>query len=223
MDTELSTPALLPREALLRTGAVDHADWNYRPLLGWIQRQRFHLVLRLMGGRRFDRILEIGYGSGVFMPELRRHCEELYGIDKHALHEAVAQRLAQHGIAAQLFQASAERTPFRDRWFGAIVAISSLEYVEDLAAACTEFARILKPGGQLIVVTPGHSPVLDLGLKLMTGESAAENYGARRKALVPTLARHFRLETMLSSPRLGGPLMRLYRGLRLTYTGAEPT
>jgi SAM-dependent methyltransferase len=221
MDTQVVSPALLPREALLRTGDVDHADWNYRPLLGWIQRQRFHLVLRLLGNRSFDRVLEIGYGSGVFMPELNRHCKELYGIDKHAMHEAVAQRLAQYGVRAQLSQASAERTMLPERCFDVIVAISSLEYVEDLPAACSEFARILKPGGELIVVTPGQSPILDLGLKLLTGESAEDNYGARRRALIPTLASRFELRTMLTSPRFGGPLLRLYRALRLVHTGAK--
>ena len=62
---------LLPREALIQTGEVDHADWNYRPLLGMIQRLRFRLILRILAGRKYHRLLEIGYGSGVFMPELK--------------------------------------------------------------------------------------------------------------------------------------------------------
>jgi tRNA G46 methylase TrmB len=72
-DTEASRQlSLLPPSALLRTGPVDHADWNYRPLIGTVQRIRFRLVCRLLGNGRFDRLLEIGYGSGVFMPELAK-------------------------------------------------------------------------------------------------------------------------------------------------------
>lgn len=220
MKTENPPLTLLPRQALLKTGEVDYADWNYRTLLSWIQRQRFHLVLRLIGQRRFDRLLEVGYGSGIFMPELSRHCTELCGIDKHAMHEAVAQRLAAYNVNARLYQASAVRTPFQDQWFDAIVAVSSLEYVEDLEAACAEFARLLRVGGVLIVITPGHSPLLDFGLKLLTGESARKNYAERRQALVPTLARHFQLEESLSSPRFVGPLFRLYRGVRLAHSSA---
>jgi ubiquinone/menaquinone biosynthesis C-methylase UbiE len=223
IKTENPSLTLLPRQALLKTGEVDYADWNYRPLLSWVQRQRFHLVLRLIGPRHFGRLLEVGYGSGILMPELSRHCTELYGIDKHAMHEAVAQRLAEYAVNARLYQASAISTPFQDQWFDAIVAVSSLEYVEDLEAACAEFARILRVGGLLIVITPGHSPLLDFGLKLLTGESAQKNYEKRRQALVPILARHFRLEEALSRPRYVGPLFRLYQGLRLAHTTVGTT
>src|SRR5256885_8746113 len=84
---------LLPAEVLVKTGPVDHADWNYRPLLGAIQRSRFRLLLDLLDAERFGRLLEIGYGSGVFLPELARHSRELYGIDIHEKSDHVAESL----------------------------------------------------------------------------------------------------------------------------------
>jgi hypothetical protein len=39
---------LLPHRSLLKTGPVDHADWNYRPLLGWIMGRRFALFRKLL-------------------------------------------------------------------------------------------------------------------------------------------------------------------------------
>jgi hypothetical protein len=38
---------------------------------------------------------------------------------------------------------------------------------------------------------PGHSPVLDAGLKILTGNSASRDFGDRREQIVPTLHRHF--------------------------------
>src|SRR3981081_3067899 len=98
---------LLPEQALLTTGAVDHASWNYRPILGRIQRLRFDLVRSMLRGSRAHRLLEIGYGSGVFLPELARHADQLHGIDPHPFPDDVAQVLAQHGVQAKLVRGTA--------------------------------------------------------------------------------------------------------------------
>src|SRR3978361_950468 len=98
---------LLPRNALVKTGDVDHAEWNFRPILGQIQRIRFRLIRKLLKGRHWGRLLEVGYGSGVFMPGLARYCDELFGIDPHPHPEAVADVLSKHGVKAQLVSGSA--------------------------------------------------------------------------------------------------------------------
>lgn len=210
---------LLPPEALLKTGEVDHADWNYRPVLGAISRARFKLAVSLLppGGR--GRLLEIGYGSGVFMPELARFCEQLYGVDVHPMHAAVCASLARHGVTAELFSGGAEALPFGDHFFDCVVAVSALEFVADLDAACAEIKRVLKPGGSLVVITPGHSPLVDLGLKVLTGKTAQKDYGDRRQALMPTLLKHFDVRRRLISPALGSSLVKLYTALELAAPG----
>lgn len=212
---------LLPRRALVKTGPVDHADWNFHPLLSLIQRRRFHIVLSLLGENRFQRLLEIGYGSGVFMPELARRCEELYGIDIHPNHESVAASLATFHINARLFSASAEATPFPNSFFDCLVAVSSLEFIEDLDAACAEFRRILRPQGALVVVTPGYSRLADWGLKILTGEDPKRNFGDRRERVIPTLAKYFSMERKVIYPPFGNSLISLYRGLKLYATQAQ--
>ena len=209
---------LLPREALLKTGPHDEADWNYRPVLGRIQRLRFELALSLMRSQSYSRILEVGYGSGVFMPELAMYCGELFGVDIHEHSPDVAERLASAGVKAELHSAGAEKIPFEDRFFDCVVAVSSLEFVSDIDRVCDEINRVLKPEGRLIVVTPGSSPMLDLGLKLFTGRDARSDFGARRELVLPALERRFTIGRSCSAP--GG----LYRALdcrpRLTPRGA---
>jgi len=73
----------LPEHDLRKTGPVDEADWNYRPVLNYISRQRFELVLELLDETPAHDLLEIGYGSGVFAPELARRTKSLWGIDIH--------------------------------------------------------------------------------------------------------------------------------------------
>ena len=102
------------------------------------------------------RLLEIGYGSGILMPELNRRCDELFGIDPHPHADDVAARLRSHNIHAQLASGSAEKLPYANGMFDRAIAISSIEFVPDADVACREIIRVLKPDGRLIVVTPGH-------------------------------------------------------------------
>ena len=205
---------LLARDKLIRTGPVDYADWNYRPVLGSIQRLRFSLALSLLP-KRSTRLLEIGYGSGVFMPALASIATEVYGIDPHEKTADVLSAFEDTGIRPKLFQAPAEALPFDNDMFDGVVAVSSLEFVSDLDKTCGEIKRVLKPTGVFVVVTPGHSPVLDFGLKILTGNSAKRDFGGRRQAIIPTLLNHFVLDRRRTAPPLGGSLFSLYSALRL--------
>lgn len=203
---------LMPQQLLVNTGPVDHADWNFRPLLGLIQRARFRLMLSMLGGRRFERMLEVGYGSGVFMPTLSERCGALTGLDVHARDEAVARSLGALGVRPALVSASAEAMPFDDASFDAVVAVSSFEFIRDVERACAEVHRVLAPGGRFFVVTPGHSALVDLGLKVLTGADARRDYGDRRERVIPALRERFEAEATRSWP---SSLLCLYRGLRL--------
>lgn len=191
---------LLPREALLKTGPVDHADWNYKPILGSIQRLRFKLALELIQEKRYRRILEIGYGSGVFMPELSLYCGELFGVDVHDYAPAVMACLSKNGVNASLHSAGAESLPFEDEFFDCVVAVSSLEFVSDLEQVCQEVSRVLTPEGRLIVITPGSSKILDLGLKVLTGKDAKADFGERRSLVTPALEKWFTLGVSRKGP-----------------------
>ncbi len=204
---------LLAPAELIRTGPVDHADWNYRFVLGWLQRRRFSLVRSLLPSAPVDRLLEVGYGSGVFMPELSRHCRELHGADVHEYSLEVTERLAAAGVAAQLIRASAAALPHADGYFDCLVGVSSLEFIDDIDAAALELRRVLRPGGRLVFVSPASSPLLDAALRMWTGASARDDYAQRRERLVPALAKQFALERQRCFPPLisgAAPIYRAY-------------
>ena len=78
------TTMYLPNQKFLRkTGDVDYYHLNYLFPIKYIQRFRFQAILRLLGNTIYDRLLEVGTGSGIFLPELSKHCRDLYAIDIH--------------------------------------------------------------------------------------------------------------------------------------------
>jgi ubiquinone/menaquinone biosynthesis C-methylase UbiE len=205
---------LLPRELLIKTSVVDEADWVYRPFLGSIARMRFRMVLKLLGNRRHARLLEIGYGSGILLPELSLRCDELHGIDPHTLPDQVTQSLKPLEVHALLQTSHAESTPYSDHFFDAVLAVSALEFVNDLEAVCREVKRVLKPDGRFFFVTPGTSPILDMGLKLLTGNDAKKDFGNRREIVLPVTRRYFAFEWTLTAPPLLGSVLPLYTAVR---------
>jgi ubiquinone/menaquinone biosynthesis C-methylase UbiE len=175
------------------------------------------LVRRFLSGKTFNRVLEIGYGSGIFMPELRSICNELYGVDVHQKSRDVAETLLRFGVEATLLSARASQVPVEEHFFDCVLAVSAIEFVEDLRATCREVRRILRPTGLFFVVTPGDSRLLDIGLKLVTGESAEQDYGNRRAQVIPTVLEYFRLMEAKRFPRWAPPGLQLHRAMKLTH------
>lgn len=181
---------LLPKDWLIPTSRIDHGDWAYRPPQCYAVRERFRLIASLLPAH-VTSILEVGFGSGIFMPELAARCRALCGVDVHDRVYEVQARLAEYGVRAHLVREDAAHTSFADSSFDVIVAVSALEFIQDIHGAAREFARLLKPNGRLLAVMPQTSSLLDLALRVMTGEHAQRDYGNRREAVVPALMRHF--------------------------------
>ncbi|PYX37209.1 MAG: hypothetical protein DMG75_07850 [Acidobacteria bacterium] len=215
---------LLPQELLVKTGPVDHAEWNFRPFLGLVSRTRFRLVRNMLNGGKFERLLEIGYGSGVLMPELALHARELYGVDVHCHADAVSERLARANTDAKLYSAPVTSLPFPDRYFDCIVGVSVFEFVDDLETACDEIERVLNDQGVFLVVTPHDSPILDAGLRLLTRENAKKDFADRRKNVIPTFCRRFALVEERAAPWANPSMPKLYTGLKLvSHVSARPS
>ena len=111
----------------------------------------------------FDRpgkyVLDVGCGPGVMVePLLERGCR-FFGIDPS---KGMIEECRKHFGAlerAQFDVGSAERISFPDASFDVVLSMGVLERVPDCDAALREFARVLVPGGLLIVTLANrHSP-----------------------------------------------------------------
>jgi ubiquinone/menaquinone biosynthesis C-methylase UbiE len=206
---------LLPKDALVVTGPVDHADWNYRPVLSTISRARFRLVCGLLPDGKVNRLLELGYGSGIFLPELATRCHSLFALDVHDKNGEVADKLTAFDVDAVLTSGSAEAMPYPAAFFDRIVCVSSLEFIPDIDAAVGELARVLAPGGAVVCVTPASSPITDFGLKVLTGESAKKDYGDKRERLQKAIDARFTVRSPRRWPPVVGRVVPLYRAMEL--------
>ncbi len=93
------------------------------------------------------RILEAGCGTGLVMERVRREgSAHLFGIDLSAGMLAAAR---QHGN--NVAQASIIALPFRDESFDVAYSFKVLAHVPDISGALAEMARIVRPGGTLVV------------------------------------------------------------------------
>jgi len=80
---------------------------------------------------------------------------------------AARRRLADHGLSVPLLAASADQLPWPDGHFDTIVADSVLEHLDDPHQALKEWARVLRPGGTLVVWSPNRfSIALDPHVRL---------------------------------------------------------
>jgi ubiquinone/menaquinone biosynthesis C-methylase UbiE len=186
---------LLPEKKLLqKTGAVDYYYWNYKFPISIIQRYRFKAIVRLLGKAKYPVLLEIGTGSGVFLPELAKHCETLFACDIHSNFDPVQKLCDYYGIInCKLSTQNIEKTDFRDKIFDVIIAVSVLEFVQDLHAALNEIKRILKKDGIFITICPMENKFLDKVVSIYSDRPAKEEFGESRKFVTKSLEESFQV------------------------------
>jgi SAM-dependent methyltransferase len=94
-------------------------------------------------------VLDLGCADGCLAGRAFAQAPEV-GLDADfaSLRDARAHRFRVAGDAT--------RTPFRAEWFSTIVANSVLEHIPEIEAAVAECARILRPGGRLLITAPSH-------------------------------------------------------------------
>jgi len=95
-------------------------------------------------------VLDAGCGSGYYAQWLAEQGADVVGID--ASSEMLEQARARYGDEAD-FQVADLRgpLPFDDGSFDLVVSQLTLEHVEDWGSPTAEFARVLAPGGRLVL------------------------------------------------------------------------
>ncbi|MFL5946349.1 MAG: class I SAM-dependent methyltransferase [Gaiellaceae bacterium] len=160
----LTLPA---RFQLTKPDPDDPVDYYYRPLTARLYRARLRLALDALGKERFETLLEVGYGSGIFVPELSRHCNHIAAIDLHGQADRISAMLSDLGIDADLRQASLFQMPFADGSFDALVCLSVLEHLRELDAALSSLRRILNDDGVAILGFPVRNALTDRFFRLV--------------------------------------------------------
>jgi SAM-dependent methyltransferase len=120
-------------------------DWytSFRPTLSDAEADA---VERYLGAGE-GRCLDLGCGTGVAIPTLRRLGWTVVGAD---VSEAMLARAQEHG--AELVRAAGDDLPFPDDSFDAVVSLWTHTDVDDFPAVVGEVARVLRADGPLVYV-----------------------------------------------------------------------
>jgi SAM-dependent methyltransferase len=135
-------------EEYTKLDQIDRRHWFYRGkravVRSWIAR---HLVLR-----PDDLVIDAGCGTGTFLAEMAGTCKVL-GLDDHAESIALAgPRLA--AVGGGVLQTTLDRVDLPDGCGAVVTLMDVLEHVDDDAGVLQEMARLVRPGGLVVITVP---------------------------------------------------------------------
>lgn len=185
------------------------------------------------GSKRL-RVLDVGCGDGINLFGLERIFLDrereavLFGLDYNALRLKRAAKI--HGVAA-LVEGSVVRLPFVDGCFDVILCSHVMEHVRDDIKGFAELARVVRPGGLVIVGVPNEGCLVARLRNNIIQPSIARTtdhvHFYVRHALSERLVRvglevkvlitesffmpHLRLNTLLTATRIGRVLLNVLR------------
>lgn len=112
------------------------------------------------------RAVEYGPGSGIYLPTLAQHCEQVTAADVEDAYLAGIRPLVRELPRLRLVRDDIQESRFEDGSFGLVLCSEVLEHVPDPERSLHTLYRILCPGGIAIVTTPQRYSVLELACKV---------------------------------------------------------
>lgn len=130
-----------------RDGAGDDLERYYSPGRTWQS-----LALGLAALLDLGDVLDVGSGDGAAAAQLAPYCGSLTLVDTNPRAvEAAAERMARHAHVRTTV-ADAHSLPFAAESFDTVLLFHTLTYAEHPAKALAECARVLRPGGKLVLL-----------------------------------------------------------------------
>ncbi len=179
MPTKLK---LLPAEKYKGVNQYDPIKYYYWPVFGRMYRQRVELALdECTGG---ERILEVGFGTGLAFPNLHELYNEIHGIDLTAEIDTVRSVFEPMGIPLYLKKGDVLDMPYyEDNFFDSVLLVSILEHLKplELEQAFAEVKRVLKPGGQMVYGTPVEKPFMVFMFRMLGHNIRNEHFSTEKE------------------------------------------
>ncbi|QWV91846.1 class I SAM-dependent methyltransferase [Geomonas oryzisoli] len=157
IDKTLSVATKSHYESLVGELGVGYLDyrWNNNPISRSHYRQTKASVDFALGrlAGTVERMLEIGCGPGTWTDLCLKRARQLTVVDiSTEMLKVLAERFPAAGIEARCGDFGSDDVAF-ERSFDVIFSVRALEYMDSKAAVIGKCARLLAPGGHLIIIT----------------------------------------------------------------------
>ena len=141
-------------EAARRYFEAHAATWESVRALHVEDEQIERAIAEMLADRPIGSLLDIGIGTGRMLELFAPRAERAIGIDRSSEMLRLARvKLEEAGISgASLRQGDMYALPLADRSCDSIILHQVLHYAQQPGAAIAEAARVLAPGGQLLVI-----------------------------------------------------------------------
>ena len=190
----------LPKKQNIHTdNPEDPLRRYYQPFIKhfYIKRLKMALDFLKLQNKQYDKILEVGYGSGVFFPELAKICKKLYGLEVFPeAKKETEQMIEKENIQAELVTGSVAQMPFADNFFDAIVCISALEHLQPnkMEKAISEIRRVTKNDGLVVLGFPSDRKLMRLYCILITRDLHFDLHRSDHNLILETLTKNFTIQ-----------------------------
>jgi ArsR family transcriptional regulator len=130
------------------------ADWDRTRSLYADEREVERVMLDVLGSEPLGDVLDVGTGTGRILELLAPNAKRAVGVDLSTAMLGVARATVDAAARpnVQVRHADMYHLPFPPRTFDVVVFHQVLHYADDPASAVAEAARVLRPGGRVLVV-----------------------------------------------------------------------
>ena len=197
---------LLPADQYKGVNQYDPIKYYYWPIFGTMYRRRVELALEECTGG--NRVLEVGFGTGLAFLNLHDMYREIHGIDLTADIQAVRSVFEPMEIPLFLEKGDVLKMPYEDNFFDTVLLVSILEHLKpiELEQAFAEIRRVLKPAGQMVYGTPVEKPFMVFMFRML-GHNIRDEHFSTEKEIAAAAYKAFskgKVIQMKSTPPIAG-------------------
>jgi ubiquinone/menaquinone biosynthesis C-methylase UbiE len=154
------------KENIQPTEIADPLKFYFLPFAKRFFIKRLEIVLSKLQDKKYDSLLDIGCGSGIFLKELANRCNNLNAIDTHRKMNLVKDMTLKENIEANHVEASVMDLPYASETFDCIISVSVLEHIKELDRALKEIRRVAKNDAVIVLGFPVKNKITEIILRI---------------------------------------------------------